>query len=310
MAGRPPTLLVRWLHERSSRRTALGVALAGLPGFLGLSDATAKRKHHKPTKRCSHCGECHHCVRGRCRAVTNGSHCRNGGICEAGACVGFAVCPPGCPVCSACTSPTGLCETQPNGQAGHQCETPQVCCNGRCCEFIHECNSDGNCATCEEACPRGCDCFTLADGSKVCGGRRSHATCGSCTDCPVDAPFASACVTSFTDRFTNTTQQACGLPVGKGTCWDIEPCTECVQACPTPACVKCLNLAEGGIHCSGAGATCNPTPCSTNAACAEAGVGAVCAISVTNRATGTTSQECGAAVGTGRCWIPTICNIV
>jgi hypothetical protein len=313
MDGRRLNAFAGWLSGGSSRRAAIGLGLAGLLAPLGHGDATAKnKKHHNPVKRCGNCAECHHCVKGRCRAVTNGSHCSNGGICEAGACVSFAFCPPGCPTCSACTSATSLCEAQPNGQPGNQCESPQVCCNGSCCEVIHECNSDGNCATCEEACPRGCDlCLTLSDGSKVCGGRRSHCTGGgSCTDCPVDVPFTPACVTSVTDRATNTTTQGCGVPVGTGTCWDIEPCTECVRACPTAACLKCLNLAEGGIQCSGSGATCNSTPCSTNASCSEEGPGAVCANSVFDRNTNTTTQECGGTVGTGRCWIPTNCNIV
>lgn len=313
MEDRPAALLIRRLHEASSRRTALGVALAGLPGFLGLIDATAKRKRHKPTKRCSHCGQCRHCVRGRCQAVANGAGCRNGGICEAGACVGFAGCPPGCPVCAACTSPAGLCETQPNGQAGNQCETPKVCCSGECCDPIHQCNADGACATCAEVCSSRCPiCLSTTTGQTFCAvegsTRCTGQACRLASDCGVDAPFASACVISVTNRATNTTTQGCGAPVGTGMCWDFTPCTPCAQSCPV-TCHQCLTLAEGGTRCSGPSVSCTNTRCTTNADCAGAGVGAVCVISATDRATNTTSQGCGAAVGAGTCWHVTFCSI-
>lgn len=313
MDDRPPTMLVRWLNEGSSRRTALGVALTGLLGVLGQIDATAKGKHHKPAKRCRHCGECRHCVRGRCRAVANGTRCRNGGVCEAGACVSFAVCPAACPVCSACPSPRGLCETQPNGQPGHQCETPKVCCSGQCCDPVHRCNAAGACATCAEVCSSHCPlCLSTTTGETFCAieenARCTGQACRFVSDCGIDAPFASACVISVTDRTTNTTTQGCDVPVGTGVCWDFTPCTACAQQCPA-ACHQCLTLAEGGMRCTGASESCTETRCTTSADCAGVGTGAVCATSVTDRATNTTRQGCGVPVGTGTCWNITPCSI-
>src|SRR3954471_20550187 len=212
MDGRRIDALVRWLSERSSRRTALGLALAGLLGPLGHADAKGKKKHHKPGKRCGHCGECRHCVRGRCQAVTNGAGCSNGGTCEAGACVSFAVCPAACPACSACPLPTGLCQAQPNGQPGHQCVEPKVCCSGTCCDPIHQCNATGACATCAEICSSRCPlCLSTTTGDTFCAisenARCTGQPCRFVSDCGVDAPFAIACVVSVTDRTTNSTTQ-------------------------------------------------------------------------------------------------------
>jgi hypothetical protein len=247
--------LARAVGDARSRRgfvRLLGGLGAGMVALRPTEPLAAKSG--RCTRTCGECQECHKgkcfkhhgrkvCKSGTCKPKANGIGCSGGGRCEAGACVGFAGCPPACPACQACPSSASLCAAQPNGQPGHQCEDPKVCCNGTCCEFIHQCNSDGNCATCKQACPEGCDlCLTLSDGRKVCGGRDSHCTGGDCSDCPVDLPFTPACVTSVTDRATNTTRQDCGVQVGTGTCWDIAPCCP-----PCPVCQDC-NLTTGSCQ--------------------------------------------------------------
>jgi hypothetical protein len=299
--------LVRSFGEVRSRRGVvrfLGGLGAGLVARLPTEPLTAKSRGCRPP--CGECQECHKgkcfkhhgrkgCKAGTCKPKANGIRCSNGGTCEAGVCVSFGGCPPACPTCTACPSPAALCEAQPNGQPGHQCEKPKVCCNGACCDPIHECNDAGRCATCAEVCPKGCElCLSTSEGRTFC----STADCAHCTgtpckissDCGVDAPFANNCVISVTDRATNTTTQGCGFAVGAGVCWDFIPCGQDGPPCST--CQRCHPTNEGiceaqtngqsGRNCEAPKVCCNGTCCDPIHQCNSKGECATCAESCTD----------------------------
>jgi hypothetical protein len=131
---------------------------------------------------------------------------------------------PPCSVCHDCNA-GGHCAAQPNGESGRGCAAPKVCCNGTCCDPIHQCNSKGECATCAESCTNIHCAFCLArvTGGRICAGRESSCrdqTCERDDDCNDD----EFCVTSITDRSTNTTTQGCGASVGTAICWHNVAC--------------------------------------------------------------------------------------
>jgi hypothetical protein len=137
-------------------------------------------------------------------------------------------CPPTCPACQACNPATLHCEAQgTNGDPGLGCDAPKVCCSGTCCHPIHQCDTDGTCATCADLCDQSCGyCFHLAGGTE-CGGVTSQPDCSrdQCTDDnDCDSSTFQRCVLSFTQRNAPIDGQGCNQPVGTGVCWTLESC--------------------------------------------------------------------------------------
>lgn len=222
--------LTRALSDARSRRHTITV-FAGALSALGLASTGAKAKKKKKP--------CPPCKKGKCKGLQPAGTPCTGGSCDgAGTCLLAPspppspppppVCPPVCPVCLGCNGATGQCEALPSmsGQSALGCAAPKICCAGSCCEFIHECNSAGQCATCTEVCPDNClFCVSLANGDTRCAGEAGSAclagsTCSTSADCPASH---SHCVTSYTIRSTNQVLQSCGA-VGSGSCYSLGPC--------------------------------------------------------------------------------------
>jgi hypothetical protein len=91
----------RTLVGTATRRTTLGLSVAGLLGALGWDETDAKKKGKNKKKCKKKCGPCQKCKKGKCKPKKAvGTPCGEGKQCFAnGQCVA-------CDVCSACTHTT------------------------------------------------------------------------------------------------------------------------------------------------------------------------------------------------------------
>jgi hypothetical protein len=151
--------LTRWLSDRSSRRTALGLTLGGLAGGLAAGDVGAK-KHQKKCKK--KCGPCRKCKRGKCKPKANGTPCgtsTHGGT-TLRCCNG------------ACPDP----DCQPSGSTGEVCFGDADCAGIDCCVAQSaDCLAECFCffATAGGACGSDHDCSMIAGPETAC-------ICGTC----------------------------------------------------------------------------------------------------------------------------------
>ena len=205
-------ILLRSLARMRSRRGVLSrLSVLGLAGILSREEGVAKKKRKKKRK------NQHLAPPPLSLSPPPGP--------PPGPPPPSVVCPPVCPICQGCNAATGQCEGHSSQQSlpAPGCTAPKVCCGGACCGPIHQCNSDGTCATCSDVILALCHlCVNLADGSTIFGDGVDQSGCVSCTP---NNPCSSGkkCVTSYVDRSDNIPQSDCG-PVGSGFCSTIQGC--------------------------------------------------------------------------------------
>jgi hypothetical protein len=155
--------LARMCASRLPRRSALGLAAAGIGAALSLlerDDAAAKCGKKKP------CPACKACKKGKCKKQKDGTACGDGHVCAGGVCQcpdGQKPCDDGCIASEACCD-RGDCGNQEDccnrscvniatrtdcGSCGHACGAGEDCCNGDCVDVTTRLD----CGACGNVCP-------------------------------------------------------------------------------------------------------------------------------------------------------------
>ncbi len=173
--------VARTLIRGTSRRTALGLALATLVTPLGSTEGDARRRRNRKKRRQQQqqqqqcgagvCGVCQSCQQSTCVPVADGTDCGNCQTCQGGQCAS-------CPQNQVCCENVGKCKDVRNdsafcGQCSNgRCPGGAFCANGAC---GLTCNTDGG--PCFDP---DCACADRVDpphaGQKVCASSsRPHA---------------------------------------------------------------------------------------------------------------------------------------